>query len=101
MDTIDVGAIDWNAAWMQAQWQNIDSGHGGECWHSWADKETAKEFFRHSLQSQVARERIADICSMIRGGARTLDIVVPRLHPLDHKGQCRQGPDIGHQARPV
>jgi SAM-dependent methyltransferase len=74
MTAIDLNAIDWNDIWMKAQWQNIDSGHGGECWHSWTDKETAKEFFHHSLQSPAAKERIADICSMIRVGARALDI---------------------------
>jgi 2-polyprenyl-3-methyl-5-hydroxy-6-metoxy-1,4-benzoquinol methylase len=74
MDAIDTNTIDWNDIWINAQWQNIDSGHGGECWHSWADKKTAKEFFHHSLQSPAARERVADICSMIRPGARVLDI---------------------------
>jgi SAM-dependent methyltransferase len=74
MTTIDVKAIDWNDAWMEAQWLNIDSGHGGECWHSWTGKEAAKEFFHHSLQSPATKERIADICSMIRPGARALDI---------------------------
>jgi SAM-dependent methyltransferase len=74
MSASDANAIDWNEIWVNAQWQNIDSGHGGECWHSWADKEAAKEFFHHSLQSQAARERVADICSMIRPGGRALDI---------------------------
>jgi SAM-dependent methyltransferase len=72
--SIDVNTIDWNEIWVNAQWQNIDSGHGGECWHSWADKKTAKEYFYHSLQSPAAKERIADICSMVSPWARVLDI---------------------------
>jgi 16S rRNA G527 N7-methylase RsmG len=74
MAAIDLNTIDWNNVWKNAQWQNIDSGHGGECWHSWADKETAKEYFHHSLQSMAAKERIADICSMVNPWTRVLDI---------------------------
>jgi SAM-dependent methyltransferase len=66
--------LDWNNAWMDAQWLNIDSGHGGECWHSWADKEAAKEYFQHSLHSYATKERIADLCSQVRPESRVLDI---------------------------
>jgi SAM-dependent methyltransferase len=74
MAAIDANTIDWNDIWINAQRLNIDSGHGGECWHSWADREAAKEFFHHALHSQAARERAADICAMLPPGARALDI---------------------------
>ncbi|WP_010254480.1 class I SAM-dependent methyltransferase [Treponema primitia] len=74
MATTNTDNFDWNKIWIDAQWRNIDSGHGGECWHSWANKETAKEYFYHSLQSPTAKERIADICSLIQPGGRVLDI---------------------------
>ncbi|AEF84578.1 methyltransferase type 11 [Treponema primitia ZAS-2] len=66
--------LDWNDAWMDAQRLNIDSGHGGECWHSWENKEAAKEYFQHSLHSYAAKERIADLCSQVRPESRVLDI---------------------------
>jgi SAM-dependent methyltransferase len=74
MVAANTDSLDWNKLWIDAQWQNIDSGRGGECWHSWADKETAKEYFHHSLRSPTAKARIADICSLIQPGGRVLDV---------------------------
>jgi SAM-dependent methyltransferase len=72
--TINPDLVDWNQVWMDAQWNNIDSGYGGECWNAWTDKESAKEYFRKSQNSAAVQERIADLSSLIHGGSRVLDI---------------------------
>ncbi|GMO52582.1 MAG: class I SAM-dependent methyltransferase [Termitinemataceae bacterium] len=66
--------LEWNKLLINAQWKNIDSGHGGECWHSWEDKQMAKEYLQHSIQSPMTKLRIADICSSVHRGGRVLDI---------------------------
>ncbi|MDR2481771.1 MAG: hypothetical protein LBD07_05745, partial [Spirochaetaceae bacterium] len=41
---MEADGIDWNEVWRETQQKNIDSGHGGECWTAWQDKEAAKNY---------------------------------------------------------
>ena len=67
-------AIDWNQAWMDAQRKNIDSGHGGECWTAWTDKDAAKNYFNSFIASPSAKKRIAELAKMTKPESRVLDI---------------------------
>lgn len=66
--------IDWNEVWMKAQRKNIDSGHGGECWTAWEDKDAAKNYFNSFIASPSAKKRVAELSRMIKSESRVLDI---------------------------
>jgi SAM-dependent methyltransferase len=66
--------IDWNQVWMDAQQKNIDSGHGGECWTVWEDKDAAKNYLNSFIASPSAKKRIAEISRMVKSESRVLDI---------------------------
>ncbi|MDR2491761.1 MAG: class I SAM-dependent methyltransferase [Spirochaetaceae bacterium] len=59
---------------MKAQQKNIDSGHGGECWTMWRDKEAAKNYFSSFIASPSAKKRVAELARMIKNESRVLDI---------------------------
>ncbi|MDR2517972.1 MAG: methyltransferase domain-containing protein [Spirochaetaceae bacterium] len=69
-----LGGIDWNEIWKEAQRKNRDSGKGGECWTSWADREAAERYARTFAESPQGRKRIAEALRMVRPAWRVLDI---------------------------
>ncbi|MDR2535392.1 MAG: class I SAM-dependent methyltransferase, partial [Treponema sp.] len=71
---MELDRIDWNEAWKEAQRKNIDSGHGGECWTAWEDKDAAKNYFNSFIASPSAKKRAAELSRMIKSGSRVLDI---------------------------
>jgi 16S rRNA G527 N7-methylase RsmG len=80
--------IDWNEEWMETQQKNIDSGHGGECWTAWQDKEAAKNYLNTFTVSPSAKKRVAELSGMIKSESRVLDIGAGPGNfaiPLSHK----------------
>jgi SAM-dependent methyltransferase len=71
---VAVDTIDWNRVWMDAQQKNIDSGHGGECWTAWEEKDAAKNYLNTFVRSPSAKKRINELSKMTKSESRVLDI---------------------------
>ncbi|MDR2521594.1 MAG: methyltransferase domain-containing protein [Spirochaetaceae bacterium] len=71
---MEVNNIDWNKLWMDAQQKNIDSGHGGECWTMWQEKDAAKNYFSSFIASPSVKKRVAALARMTGRDSRVLDI---------------------------
>lgn len=65
---------DWNEVWMETQKRHTASGRGGECWCAWRDEADARDYLAMSRKRPAARDRMEDLCSLVRPGWRVLDI---------------------------
>jgi hypothetical protein len=66
--------IDWNLVWSEKQRRCTESGWGRECWQTWEDEAAAREYFDMTRSRPVSRQRVDDICSLVRYDWRVLDI---------------------------
>ena len=66
--------IDWNLVWIEKQRRCTESGWGRECWQTWEDEAAAQEYLDMTRSRPVSRQRIDDICSLVRPDWRVLDI---------------------------
>jgi hypothetical protein len=66
--------IDWNSVWIEKQRRCTESGWGRECWQAWDDEAAAWEYLDMTQSRPVSRQRVDDICSLVKPGWRVLDI---------------------------